>query len=231
MIDPDTFPIARKWPPKDPGVIQLYSFPTPNGVKASIALEELGLPYEPHLVRLGDEFVKSPEFLSLNPNGKIPAMIDPDGPGGQPIGLWESHTILTYLAEKTGKLGGEGRQRWEVQKWLAWQVAGLGPMFGQMGHFVKLAKEDVPYGKARYTAEAKRLLGVIEGQLQDRDWIAGEFSIADIAIAPWLNALEFYEAKEDVGWHDHPNAAAYVDRFYARPAVQKARRIPDPDAG
>ena len=225
----DHFPITRKWPPQDPGVIQLYSFPTPNGVKIPIALEEMGLPYEPHLVKLGDEFVKSPEFVSLNPNGKIPAIIDPDGPGGQPIGLWESHTILTYLAEKTGRLGGDGAARWEVQKWLSWQVAGLGPMFGQMGHFVKLADEQVPYAQKRYITEARRLLGVIDGQLQGRDWVAGEFSIADIAIVPWLNALEFYEAKDDVGWQDFANAAAYVERFYDRPAAQKGSRIPDPD--
>ncbi|SFG82482.1 glutathione S-transferase [Palleronia marisminoris] len=229
MATLDDFPITRKWPPQDAGVIQLYSFPTPNGVKAAIALEELGLPYEPHLVKLGDEFVKSPEFVSLNPNGKIPAMIDPDGPGGQPIELWESHTILTYLAEKTGRLGGEGAARWEVQKWLAWQVAGLGPMFGQLGHFVKLADEQVPYAQERYIAEARRLLGVIDGQLQGRDWVAGDFSIADIAIAPWLNALEFYEVKDDVGWRDFPNAAAYVERFYDRPAARKGSRIPDPD--
>ncbi|SPJ23588.1 glutathione S-transferase family protein [Palleronia abyssalis] len=229
MTDLSDFPITRKWPPKDPGVIQLYSFPTPNGVKASIALEELGLPYEPHLVPLGDEYVKSPEFLSLSPNNKIPAMIDPDGPDGAPIDLWESHTILTYLSEKTGKLGGTGRDRWEVQKWLSWQVAGLGPMFGQMGHFVKLAKEKVPYAQDRYIGEAKRLLGVIDRQLDGREWVAGDFSIADIAIAPWLNALEFYEAKEMIDWTSHENAVAYVDRFYARPAVQKGRRIPDPD--
>ncbi|QFU09997.1 Disulfide-bond oxidoreductase YfcG [Rhodobacteraceae bacterium THAF1] len=227
MTDLSAFPITRKWPAEDPSVIQLYSFPTPNGVKASIMLEEVGLPYEAHLVKLGDEYVKSPEFLSLNPNNKIPAMIDPNGPDG-PIGLWESHTILTYLAEKTGKLGGTGAARWEVQKWLSWQVGGLGPMFGQFGHFVKLAKEDVPYGKERYTEEAKRLLGVIDRQLERRAWVAGDYSIADIAIAPWLNALAFYEGQELVGWDDHTNAVDYVRRFYERPAVQKGKSIPDP---
>ena len=229
MATLEDFPITRKWPPQDAGVIQLYSYPTPNGVKAAIALEELGLPYEPHLVKLSDDNVKSPEFLSLNPNNKIPAMIDPDGPDGEPIGLWESHTILTYLAEKTGRLGGTGARRWEVQKWLSWQVAGLGPMFGQLGHFVTFAPEKVPYAQERYVAEARRLLGVIDGQLQGRDWVAGEFSIADIAIVPWLNALGFYEAKDTVGWQDFTNAAAYVDRFYERPAARKGSRIPDPD--
>lgn len=229
MATLDDFPITRKWPPQDPSVIQLFSFPTPNGVKAAIALEELGLSYEPHLVKLSDDNVKSPEFLSLNPNNKIPAMIDPDGPDGQPIGLWESHTILTYLAEKTGRLGGTGAARWEVQKWLSWQVAGLGPMFGQLGYFVKFADEKIPYAQNRYITEARRLLGVIDGQLEGRDWVAGEFSIADIAIAPWLNALGFYEAKDDVGWQGFPNAAAYVDRFYQRPAAQKGSRIPKPD--
>ncbi|WP_375262449.1 glutathione S-transferase family protein [Palleronia sp.] len=229
MATLDDFPITRKWPPQDESVIQLYSFPTPNGVKAAIALEELGLPYEPHLVKLSDDNVKSPEFLSLNPNNKIPAMIDPDGPDGEPVGLWESHTILTYLAGKTGRLGGTGAGRWEVQKWLSWQVAGLGPMFGQLGYFVKFADEKIPAAQKRYIAEARRLLGVIDGQLQGRDWIAGEFSIADIAIAPWLNALGFYEAKDDVSWQEFTNATAYVDRFYQRPAARKGSRIPDPD--
>ena len=228
MTDLSAFPITRKWPAADPSVIQLYSFPTPNGVKASIALEELGLPYEPHLVRLGDEYVKSSAFLSLNPNNKIPAMIDPNGPDG-PIGLWESHTILTYLAEKTGKLGGTGAARWEVQKWLSWQVGGLGPMFGQFGHFVKLADEQVPYAQKRYTQEAKRLLSVIDGQLEGRDWVAGDYSIADIAIAPWLNALAFYEGQDLVGWDSYTNAVDYVRRFYERPAVQKGQSIPNPD--
>ncbi len=231
MTDLSDFQITRKWPATNPHVIQLYSYPTPNGVKASILLEELNLPYEPHLVPLGDDYVKSDAFLSLNPNNKIPAMIDPDGPGGAPIGLWESHTMLTYLAEKTGRLGGEGRARWEVQTWLAWQVAGLGPMFGQLGHFVKLGGAEVedPYPSERYIGEAKRLLAVIDRQLEGRDWVAGDYSIADIAIAPWLNALDFYGAKDMVGWSDFGNAVAYLDRFHNRPAVQKGRRIPDPD--
>lgn len=231
MPDLADFAITRKWPADNPHVIQLYSYPTPNGVKASIALEELHLPYEPHLVPLGDDYVKSDEFLSLNPNNKIPAMIDPDGPDGQAIGLWESHVILTYLSEKTGQLGGEGRKRWEVQTWLAWQVAGLGPMFGQMGHFVKLGGKDVedPYPRERYIGESARLLGVLDRQLEGRDWVAGDYSIADIAIAPWLNALEFYGAKDMVGWDDHTNAVAYLARFNDRDAVAKGRNIPDPD--
>ena len=228
MADLSAFPITRKWVPQDPTKLQLFSFPTPNGVKASIMLEETGLPYEAHRVTLSDADVKSDAFLSLNPNNKIPAIIDPDGPDG-PIGLWESATILTYLAEKTGKLGGSGTGRWEVQKWLTWQVAGLGPMFGQLGHFVKFKPGEAPYAEERYTNEAKRLLQVIDRQLEGRDWVAGDYSIADIAIAPWLNALEFYGAKDRVGWADHKNAVAYVERFYDRPAVQKGKRIPDPD--
>ncbi len=230
MADLSAFQITEKWPPANPSVIQLYSFPTPNGVKASIALEELGLSYEPHLVPLGDEYVRSDAFLSLNPNNKIPAMIDPNGPDGAPIGLWESGVVLTYLSEKTGRLGGmDTRNRWEVQTWLAWAIAGLGPMFGQLGHFVKLAKEDVPYGKSRYIDEAKRLLSVLDTRLSDRDWVAGDYSIADIAIAPWVDALDFYEAKEAVGWSDHRNVVTYLDRFYARDAVQRGRTIPDPN--
>ncbi len=231
MTGLDDFPITRKWPADDPGVIQLYSYPTPNGVKASIMLEEVGLPYEPHLVPLDDENVKSEAFLSLSPNNKIPAMIDPDGPDGAPIGLWESHTILTYLSEKTGRFGGEGRARWEVQKWLSWQVAHLGPMFGQMGHFVKLGGKDVadPYPRERYIGEAKRLLGVIDRRLDGRDWVVDDFSIADIAIAPWLNALDFYGAKDLVGWTDHANTTAYLERFYERSAVRKGKSIPDPE--
>ncbi|KAA9010572.1 glutathione S-transferase family protein [Histidinibacterium aquaticum] len=232
MADLSAFPITQKWAPTNPDLIQLYSFPTPNGVKASIALEELGLPYEPHLVRLGDEFVKSDAFTSLNPNGKIPAIIDPDGPGGRPMGLFESGAILIYLAEKTGKLLGETpADRHQVIQWVMFQMGGVGPMFGQLGHFHKMAKEDVPYAKSRYADEAKRLYSVVESELEDREWIAGDFfSIADIALAPWLNAIHFYEAEEAVGFDELKNVPAYIERFFDRPAAQKGRRIPDPDA-
>jgi GSH-dependent disulfide-bond oxidoreductase len=229
MTDLSAFPITAKWPAKDPSVIQLYSYPTPNGVKASIALEELGLAYEPHLVTLADADVKSPAFLSLNPNNKIPAIIDPNGPDGAPIGLFESGAILIYLAEKTGKLiGSTAAQKYKTIQWLMFQMGGVGPMFGQMGFFVKFAGAAIedPRPRDRYIAETKRLLAVLEAELAGKDWITGEFSIADIALAPWVNSLDFYGARPLVGWDAMPNLQAYVARFYARPAVDKAKNIP-----
>ena len=229
MADLSAFPITQKWTPKDPTVLQLFSFPTPNGVKASIALEEMELPYEAHLVTLADADVKSAEFLSLNPNNKIPAIIDPDGPDGTPIGLFESGAILIYLAEKTGKLIGEtAADKARTIQWLMFQMGGVGPMLGQMGFFVKFAGSEWEDKRPqeRYVNEAKRLLAVLDKELAGKDWITGAYSIADIAIAPWLNALEFYGAKDHVGWDDHKNLVAYLDRFYARPAVDKAKNIP-----
>ena len=229
MNDLSAFPITARWPAKDPSVIQLYSYPTPNGVKASIALEEMGLPYEPHLVTLSDADVKSPAFLSLNPNNKIPAIIDPDGPDGQPIGLFESGAILIYLAEKSGKLlGSTPAQKYKTIQWLMFQMSGVGPMFGQMGFFVKFAGAaiDDPRPRDRYLAETIRLLAVLEAEVAGKDWITGEFSIADIALAPWVNSLDFYGARQLVGWDQMPNLQAYVARFYARPAVDKAKNIP-----
>jgi GST-like protein len=207
MTDLSAFPITRRWPAQNPDVIQLYSFPTPNGVKISIALEELGLHYEAHLVTLADSDVKSDEFLSLNPNNKIPAIIDPNGPNG-PLGLFESGAILIYLADKAGKLIGDNpAKRAEIIQWLMFQMGGVGPMLGQLGFFYKFAGADIedPRPRERYINEAKRLLNVIEGQLEGKDWIAGEFSIADIAIAPWLNALNFYGAREVTGYNDLKN--------------------------
>lgn len=229
MADLSDFPITRKWPAQYPDRIQLYSLPTPNGVKASIMLEETGLPYEAHLVTLADADVKSPEFLSLNPNNKIPAIIDPQGPDGAPLGLFESGAILIYLAEKTGQLiGTTASERAEIIEWLMWQMAGLGPMLGQLGFFYKFAGSEIadPRPRDRYIAEAKRLLGVLEKRLEGRDWVCGAYSIADIAIAPWLNALEFYGANVVVGWTGFPNVIAYLDRFLARPAVQAGMNIP-----
>ncbi|MEL6889251.1 MAG: glutathione binding-like protein [Pseudomonadota bacterium] len=229
MADLSAFPITQKWTPQNPDILQLFSFPTPNGVKASIALEEMGLPYEAQLVTLSDADVKSPEFLSLNPNNKIPAIIDPDGPDGTPIGLFESGAILIYLAEKTGKLiGDSAADKARTVQWLMFQMGGLGPMLGQMGFFVKFAGSqwEDKRPQERYVAEGKRLLAVLEKELEGKDWITGEYSIADIAIAPWLNALGFYGAREMVGWDDHKNLVAYVDRFFARPAVDKAKNIP-----
>ena len=230
MTDLSTFPITQRWPAKDPAVIQLYSYPTPNGIKVSIALEEMGLAYEPHLVALSDADVKSPEFLSLNPNNKIPAIIDPNGPDG-PIGLFESGAILLYLAEKSGKfLGCTASEKATITQWLMFQMGGLGPMLGQLGFFYKFAGKEIedPRPRERYRNEAIRLLAVVEKQLEGQDWIAGQYSIADMAIAPWLNALEYYGTKDAVGYADLKNVPAYVDRFFARPAVEKARRIPDP---
>ena len=230
MTDLSTFPITQRWPAKDPAVIQLYSYPTPNGIKVSIALEEMGLAYEPHLVTLSDADVKSSEFLSLNPNNKIPAIIDPNGSDG-PIGLFESGAILLYLAEKSGKfLGSTASEKATITQWLMFQMGGLGPMLGQLGFFYKFAGKEIedPRPRERYRNEAIRLLAVVEKQLEGQDWIAGQYSIADMAIAPWLNALEYYGTKDAVGYADLKNVPAYVDRFFARPAVEKARRIPDP---
>ena len=229
MADLSAFPITRRWVPRDPSVIQLFSFPTPNGVKASIMLEETGLPYEAHRVTLSDDDVKSDAFLSLNPNNKIPALIDPDGPGGRPLGLFESGAILLYLGEKSGKLLGDtAADRARVTQWIMWQMGGLGPMLGQLGFFVKFAGKEIddPRPRERYVAEAKRLLAVLQGELSGRDWIAGSYSAADIAIAPWLNALGFYGAKEIVGWDDFPALQGYLDRFYARPAVERGKNVP-----
>jgi GST-like protein len=221
--------ITNRWPASRPDVLQLYSFPTPNGVKVSIALEELGLPYEAHRVTLADSDVRSPEFLSLNPNNKIPAIVDPDGPDGKPLPLFESGAILIYLAEKTGRLiGSTPAEKYRIIQWVMFQMGGVGPMFGQLGFFVKFAGTAVqdPIPRERYTAEAKRLLAVLEGELAHREWIAGEYSIADIAIAPWLRTLDFYGARELVGWDGLPHVRAYLDRFLARPAVQRGLSIP-----
>jgi GST-like protein len=228
MSDLSAFPITARWPANDASVIQLYSFPTPNGVKVSIALEEMGLAYEPHLVTLSDADVKSEAFLSLNPNNKIPAIIDPNGPDG-PVGIWESGAILLYLAEKSGKFGGSNAtEKAHITQWLMFQMGGLGPMLGQLGYFTKFAGKEIedPRPRARFVVEAKRLLAVVDQQLAGRDWIVGEYSIADMAIAPWLNALEFYGTKDITGYHALKNVPAYVERFYARPAVAKAKNIP-----
>ncbi|WP_171235000.1 glutathione S-transferase family protein [Ruegeria sp. HKCCA6837] len=232
MADNTAHPIMARWPAQSPDKIQLYSYPTPNGVKASIMLEETGLPYEAHLVTLADADVKSPEFLSLNPNNKIPAIIDPNGPDGEPLALFESGAILLYLAEKSGKLLGQSASdKHRITQWLMFQMGGVGPMFGQLGFFYKFAGSEIedPRPRERYINEAKRLLNVVNTQLEGQDWIAGEFSVADIALAPWLNALDFYGAKDVVGWDDHVNVVAYVDRFMQRPAVQRGKNIPARD--
>ena len=231
MADLSAFPIVEKWTPKDPTVLQLFSFPTPNGVKVSIMLEETGLPYEAHRVTLKDEDVKSNAFLSLSPNNKVPAIIDPDGPGGAPIGLFESGAILLYLGEKTGKLlGNSDADRARITQWLMWQMGGLGPMLGQMGFFVKFAGSEWEDKRPqqRYVDEARRLLDVLSGVLEDREWVAGDglYSVADIAVAPWLNAIDFYGAKERVAWDERPELSRYLERFLARDAVMRGMNIP-----
>jgi GST-like protein len=230
MTDLSQFPITARWPATRPDIIQLYSFPTPNGVKVSIALEELGLEYEPHLVTLADADVKSDAFLSLSPNNKIPAILDPNGPDG-PVTLFESGAILIYLAEKTGRLLGKtASDKARTIQWLMFQMGGIGPMFGQLGFFYKFAGAamDDPTARDRYIGEAKRLLAVVERELDGKDWITGEFSIADIALAPWLNALDYYEAKDVTGYNGLTHVPAYVERFFERPAAVKGRNIPAP---
>lgn len=225
MADLSSFPITKRWPSQHPDRIQLYSLGTPNGVKASIMLEELGLPYEAHEVSFATDDQMTPEFLSLNPNNKIPALIDPNGPGGQPIGIWESGAILIYLAEKTGKLLPEDPvARYETLTWLMFQIGGVGPMFGQFGHFHKFAAETVtdPYPVNRYLSETKRLLAVLDQRLADRHWIMGDtYTVADIAIFPWVRVLSgFYEAGEVVGVDDYKNVTAWLERCLARPATE-----------
>jgi GST-like protein len=222
------FPIAARWTPRTPQAIQLYSLPTPNGIKVSVMLEETGLPYDAHLVDFGSNDQFSPEFLSLNPNNKIPAIIDPQGPGGEPLALFESGAILVYLAEKTGMLMPQAR-RYEILQWLMFQMGGIGPMFGQLGFFHHFAGKEIedPRPKERYRAEVERLLKVLDGALAGRDWVAGDYSIADIAIAPWLRTLrDYYKAGTIVGWDGLARVPGYLDRFLERPAVQRGLTIP-----
>ena len=231
MADQSAFPIASRWPAKDPGVLQLYSFPTPNGVKVSIALEELGLPYEAHAINIMKNETWGPEFLALNPNGKIPAIIDPDGPGGKPLALFESGAILLYLAEKTGKLiPSDPTLRWETIQWVFFQMAAIGPMFGQVGFFHKFAGKDYEDKRPlkRYVDESRRLIGVLNDRLDGRTWLMGdEFTIADVAHVGWVRGLlGFYEAGPLVGIENFPHVTAWLDRALARPAVAKGLEIP-----
>jgi len=228
------FPVTQKWPAAHPGRIQLYSLPTPNGVKVSIALEELGLPYEPHLVSFEKNDQVSPEFLSLNPNNKIPAIIDPDGPGGKPLALFESGAILFYLAEKSGKLmPRDAAARYETLQWLMFQMGGIGPMFGQVGFFVKFAGKDYEdkRPRERYVSEAKRLLAVLDRRLAGRAWIMGEeYTIADIATFPWVrNLVGFYGAGELVEFGTYANVKRVLEAFVERPAVKAGLAIPRRD--
>ena len=231
MTDLSRFPITKKWPAQHPERLQLYSLPTPNGVKVSIALEELGLPYEPHLVSFQTDDQLTPEFLSLNPNNKIPAIIDPDGPGGAPLPLFESGAILVYLAEKTGRLiPQDPARRYETLQWVMFQMGGIGPMFGQVGFFHKFAGKDYEDKRPRdrYLNESKRLLGVLEQRVTGRDWIMGdEYTIADIAIWPWVNNLVgFYGAGELVGFSEFKEVQRVLAAFLARDAVKRGLNIP-----
>ena len=225
------FPITTRWPAAHPERIQLYSLNTPNGVKVSIMLEETGLPYEPHLVDIMQDESHTAEFLALNPNGKIPAIIDPHGPGGAPLALFESGAILMYLAEKSGQfIPADPARRWETIQWVFFQMASIGPMFGQVGFFNKFA------GKAyedkrplqRYVDESKRLLGVLDDRLEGRNWLIGDdYTIADIATLGWVdNLITFYEARALVDYDRFANVAGWLERGLARPAVQRGLKIP-----
>lgn len=227
----DAFPIARRWPARHPERIQLYSLNTPNGVKVSIMLEETGLAYEPHLVDIMRGESQSTEFLALNPNGKIPAIIDPDGPDGKPLALFESGAILLYLAEKSGRfLSSDPSLRWETIQWLFLQMAAIGPMFGQLGFFHKFAGREIEDKRPlhRYVAETKRLLGVLDGRLAQRTWLMGDgYSIADIATIGWVrNLITFYEARELVDFDRFAHVAAWLERGLARPAVRRGLDVP-----
>lgn len=231
IADLSDFPITQRWAPQHPDRLQLYSLPTPNGVKVAIMLEEIGLPYEVHRIDFGENDQKTDAFLSLNPNGKIPAIIDPDGPGGQPLGLFESGAILQYLSEKTGQLiPSDPAERWQCIKWVHFQIGGVGPMFGQLGFFTKFAGKEIsdPRPKQRYVDEARRLLGVMEQHLEAREWMLGsEYSIADIALLGWINTLiTFYEARALVEFDALNNVPAWLERGQARPAVQRGLTIP-----
>jgi GST-like protein len=230
MADLSAFPITRKWPARHPDRIQLYSLPTPNGVKISIMLEETGLAYEPHLVNFDSNDQLSPEFLSLNPNNKIPAIIDPNGPEGRPLALFESGAILLYLAEKSGQLLPRGPDRYQVIQWLLFQIGGIGPMFGQLGFFHKFAGSEYEDKRPRdrYAAEARRLLKVLNQRLAAGLWIMGsEYTIADIAIFPMVrNLVGYYNAAELVGYGDFPQVQRSLEAFLARPAVVRGLTIP-----
>ncbi|HRL21332.1 MAG TPA: glutathione binding-like protein [Alcaligenes sp.] len=232
--DLSSFPITRKWPAQHPERLQLYSLPTPNGVKVSIMLEEVGLPYEPHLVSFERNEQLSPEFISLSANNKIPAILDPNGPDGRPLALFESGAILIYLAEKTGQLlPQDPAGRYQALQWLMFQMGGAGPMFGQLGFFHKFAGKDYEDKRPRdrYVAESRRLLGVMDRHLEGKDWMMGqEYSIADIALFPWVrNLIGFYEAGELVQFKDFDNVARVLQAFVNRPAVQRGLNIPARD--
>ena len=236
MTDLTRFPITSRWPAQHPDRLQLYSFPTANGVKASIMLEEIGISYEPHLVNITQGETRTEEFLSLNPNGKIPAIIDPDGPGGRPLPLFESGAILVYLAEKSGKLlPSDLARRYETIQWVFFQVGGIGPFFGQLGYFYKFAGREIEDKRPlqRFADETRRMLQVLDGRLEGREWIMGDdYSIADIATFGWVRAINaFYEAGDLVDWGQLSSVPRWLDHGLARPAVQRGLNIPPRPAG
>lgn len=227
----NSFPITARWPAQHPDRLQLYSLPTPNGVKVSIMLEEIGLPYEAHRIDFQKDEQLSPEFLSLNPNNKIPAILDPNGPGGQPLALFESGAILVYLADKCRQLmPADPAHRYETLQWLMFQMGAIGPMFGQLGFFHRFAGKDYEDKRPRdrYVTESRRLLGVLEQRLSQREWIMGdEYTVADIATWPWVrNLVEFYEAGALVGYADLPAVQRTLRRFVVRPAVKRGLAVP-----
>jgi GST-like protein len=233
MTDLSSFPITRRWPAQHPDRVQLYSINSPNGVKVSIMLEETGLPYEPHLVDIGRDESWTPEFLSLNPNGKIPAIIDPHGPGDEPLALAESGAILLYLADKTEQLIPTGARRYETIQWLIWQMGHVGPFFGQVGFFHKFAGRHWEDKRPleRYAGESKRLLKMLDARLEGREWVMGdEYTIADIALLGWVrNLIHFYNAADLVDYGEVHDVHSWLDRCLARPAVQRGLKIPSKD--
>lgn len=222
-----TVSFPSRFPAQHPERLQLYSLATPNGKKAGIMLEETGLPYEAHRVNIMEGHQFDADFVALNPNSKIPTLLDPKGPGGEPLAIMESGAILIYLAEKSGTLlSSDPRVRNQTLQWLFFQVGSVGPMFGQFGHFYKFAKGKTDaYGEQRYGKETTRLLGVLDKRLADRDWLVGEYSIADIATVPWITSLDFYEGKDFVEYERFTNVHAWVERFEARDAVQRGAKV------
>ena len=230
MPDLSSFPITQRWPASNPDLLQLYAAPTPNGVKVSIMLEEIGLPYEPHFIDISKNESKDPAFVSLNPNGRIPAIIDPVGPDGKPLGVWESGAILVYLAEKADQLVPRASaKRYEALSWVFFQMSAIGPMFGQLGFFLRWGGKDYEDKRPqqRFADESRRLLGVLDRQLDGRSWIVDDYSIADIATLGWVNALVgTYDAGDLLRFSDHSNVRAWLDRGLARPAVQRGLLTP-----
>ena len=228
MADLSGFPITQRWTPQNPEILQLFSSPTPNGMKVTIALEELGVPYETHHVDIFKNETFTPEFESLNPNGKIPSIIDPDGPDGQPIGMFESNAILIYLATKHGGLiPQDERGRLECISWMFFQAAHIGPFMGNLGYFYKYAGREIEDKRPmqRFANESKRLLHVLEKRLEGREWIMGDqYTIADISMAGWIGGVVgWYEAGPVVGWDELENVPAWLERSQNRPVMAKLR--------